>query len=191
MRRTIFAALVVLMPSMPLISAAALLFTTVAMLTYYLVVKPYQETTMNKMAVANEIFLALFTVILVTTSMVDERDIMLGWGIIALVLLIVHSNVMFILGQAYLHIQTLCNRKQQPTGVTASKQDVELDDMPSPKAKKNLEHASEQAEELPAAEEVAAPTLQLRQRPSEPQSSGSSSADEGSSSPTTRSASEE
>lgn len=67
-----------------------------------------------------------------------------------------------------------------------------MDEMPSPENQDNLEAAFE-AEELPGEKEQVAPSLQIRQRQSEqPQSSGASSADdEGSSSPTTRSESQE
>jgi len=185
-RRTIIAALVVLMPTQQLIAASVLIVTTVAMLAYYLLVKPYQDAAMNKMAVANEIFLAVFTATLLVVSLNDARDVMLGWGIIALVLLIVSSNVIFILVKA---CSQACSGKQE----VAESPAIEMDEMPSPENQNNLEGAFEQAEELPGEKEQVAPSLQIRQRQSEqPQSSGASSADdEGSSSPTTRSESQE
>lgn len=185
-RRTIIAAIVVLMPTQQLIAASVLIVTTVAMLAYYLLVKPYQDAAMNKMAVANEIFLALFTATLLVVSLNDERDAMLGWGIIALVLLIVSSNVIFILVKA---CSQACSDKQEGAESPA----IEMDEMPSPENQNNLEGAFEQAVDLPGEKEQVAPTLQIRQRQSEqPQSSGASSADdEGSSSPTTRSESQE
>jgi len=72
-RRTIIAALVVLLPTQQLIAGSVLIVTTVAMMAYYLLVKPYKDAAMNKMAVANEIFLALFTVTLLAVSINDER----------------------------------------------------------------------------------------------------------------------
>jgi len=114
---------------------------------------------------------------------------MLGWGIIALVMLIVNINVIFTLLKACAHVKSSCSGNQENAESLA----VEMDEMPSPENQNNLEGAFEQAVELPGELDKAAPSLQVRERQSEqPQSSGASSTDEdGSSSPTTRSESQE
>ena len=66
MRRTLVAAMLVFLPSYPLIAASALLISTVAMLTYMITVKPYIEASDNNLAIMNEVFVALF-VCLVTS----------------------------------------------------------------------------------------------------------------------------
>ena len=107
LRRTVVAALLVYLTNEPLIATCAILTTTLAMLTYTTVVKPYKELTANNMAIANEVVLVLFTsgVFGAQYLHTDEK---LGWALITFVLFAISANVIAMLSTTCIHLKALC-----------------------------------------------------------------------------------
>jgi len=56
-------------------------------------------------------FLAIFIVTILAASLTGETDSMTGWAIIGFVLLILHCNLVLMLGLAWLFVKSLYPRK--------------------------------------------------------------------------------
>lgn len=155
-RRTVVAAGLVYFPPSAGLAGTVLILTTLAMLVYLAIVKPYKEAVSNNIAIANEVFLLIFTILLFNV------EAMHGFALIAFVMLAIFANVVAMMGSACLHIASI--RSSGSQGPQSSEMnDIELDDMP-----------------MPAIDEVASPTkknLQLKKK-----AGSSSDTDEGSSS---------
>lgn len=113
-RRIIYAALIVFMPHLPQVATMALLGLCILMLAFSLQEKPWKDPEVQKLAVANEIFLYVLLVLVLgcsclTTANKMESNI-LGWTIIAVVTLTIHVNLVFNMSTAWNHCMLLRTR---------------------------------------------------------------------------------
>ena len=134
LRRTLVAALLVYLPGEPLIASLALLATTLVMLVFNVVMRPFKNAADNNLAIANEALLAIFIGIIggssLATTVSDEK---FGFALIAFVMMAVFANVVVLMGNACLQIKSLCSatlsRQSQITDIK-SECDVELEKIP-------------------------------------------------------------
>lgn len=70
------------------------------MLAYSTVVRPYKNGVVNNLAIANEIFLTVFILL------VFFGGVMHGFVLIAFIMLVIFSNLIGMLGTAFLDIQS-------------------------------------------------------------------------------------
>ena len=108
-RRLIYAALIVFIPHLSQIATMILLVTCLAILAFTLTEKPWSTPEMNKLALANETLLyVLIILILASPSLTtDTGREALGWVIIAVVTLAIHTNLAVMLAQAWNHCKLL------------------------------------------------------------------------------------
>ena len=111
LRRSLVAALLVFLTDKPMVATIALLAITLVMFVYNIVVRPYKYASVNCIAIANEVFLAVFICLVYALPYLSAAS-MLGWALIIFVVLIIYANVMVMMGNAWLHLKQLCKREQ-------------------------------------------------------------------------------
>ena len=104
-RRTIIAALLVYLPSSPLVASLGCFSTSLAMLAYSITVRPYKNGMINNLAIANELALAVFILL------VFFGDAMHGYVLIAFMMIVIFANLTGMLGTAFLNF---ASASQQP-----------------------------------------------------------------------------
>ena len=105
MRRTVIAALLVYLPRSPLLASLGCFCTTLAMLAYSITVRPYKNGMVNNLAIANELALAVFILL------VFFGDAMHGYVLIAFMMIVIFANLTGMLGTVLLN---LSSARQQP-----------------------------------------------------------------------------
>ena len=95
-RRIAVAAVLVYLPSMPYTTASVLCGITFATLAYYSTIQPYSDSKTNCLAIFNELFVAIFTLL---TLLGDQMTH--GLILIAFIMLIICVNVIVMLGKAF------------------------------------------------------------------------------------------
>ena len=104
-RRTVVAALLVYLPSSPLVATLGCFCTTLAMLAYSITVRPYKNGMVNNLSIANELALAVFILL------VFFGDAMHGYVLIAFMMIVIFANLTGMLGTAFLNF---ASASQQP-----------------------------------------------------------------------------
>ena len=78
--------------------------TSLAMFLYLTIVRPYKDNIANKLAIANELFLAIFVACIVGVQHIDAGD-KLGWALITLMSSAIGLNVAMMLRSAYINFR--------------------------------------------------------------------------------------
>jgi len=115
LRRTIFATVIVFLPNAPLVAAMIMLVASVCVLAFTIVEQPWKDPAHNMMAIINEVFVHGFLVVVLACASIEHLDSQsnswLGWAIIALICLVVHTNLLFMIAKAYAHVKLLQERR--------------------------------------------------------------------------------
>lgn len=111
-RRLIYAALIVFMPHLPQIATMTLLIVCLIVLIFNLTEKPWMTPEINKLALANETLLYLLIVLIIASPSLSSEagHEALGWAIIGVVTLIIHTNLAVMLAEAWHHCRLLYTR---------------------------------------------------------------------------------
>ena len=124
-RRIMYAVVIVFMPHLPQVAVSTLLVMCLMGLAFSLTEKPWKDPEAQKLAIANEMFLYLVLVIVLSCSSIsgpgNGKDI-LGWLLIILVTIAVHFNLIAIGAKAAEHTKLLYRRHQNRKLHLAKKQ---------------------------------------------------------------------
>lgn len=127
-RRLVYAALIVFMPHLPQVATIALLSICMFMLAFSLSEKQWKQPEIQKLAIANEVFLYVLLVLVLGSSCLTTIDSfessILGWAMIGVVTLAIHVNLAVIMVNAWSHCKLLYVRHQNKKAHLAKKSKV-------------------------------------------------------------------
>lgn len=113
-RRLYYSLVIVFMCHMPQVAILSLLAVCLAILIFTVTEKPWKDSEMQKLAIANEVFLYLIIVLVLACTSISnpegaESEI-LGYLIIGVVTLAIHVNLVAMFAQAWYHMRLLYAR---------------------------------------------------------------------------------
>ena len=115
-RRFLYAMVIVLLGHKPQVALMLLIALSVVVLAFTVAEKPWKDSDMQTLAVANESFFFLVLVLVIgCTSTAPAHGVskdILGWAIIIVVTLAIHVNLIVMMAKSYQHACLLAIRRK-------------------------------------------------------------------------------